>query len=282
MAQTTTRKQIREAAMDDIGLFIPAVVDSIDTDLKQITVSKLADAAPNIEWLANAFVTADGNTYRRITKMVDDTVVQLTDNVPNLVGALGIYFLLTPEECNLLLDRELTSELYSNTRTEIPLVAADNEYALPASIHTTADITGLVFRDVSNGNLVWESEVGSVRWIETGNALTAHLPNLPVLVSNVSLVVFHKERYAALATDAATTTCPYDLAWRALEVGCLNKLDTKYGPTMRQKFVTAWARSDRALSRLKHKHMPPLTTRDFTYDNEFNLDIPGEILDGSW
>jgi hypothetical protein len=271
--------------MDDLGLFIPvAAIDGIDTVLFQVTINKLRDASPNADWLRDCFITADGSTYRRVVNAAQMPVLTLTDNVPNLGagGACGVYFLLTPEEANAVIDRTLASELHAPTRHEVTLVADQKEYAMPADLQSRADILGLFFRDIS-GNNPTEDEVAAVRWLETDNTLTAHLPHLPLLISNVTMVVLYKKRYSALASDTAVTACPFDLAWRAAEVQILNKLDNKFGPGMRTKFTAAWARADRALTQLKNMHMPPLTARDFTWDREWDfIDITSEILDGSW
>jgi hypothetical protein len=286
MAINTTRKSIREAAMDDMGLYIPvAAVDDVNTGDRQVTVNKLLDASPNPEWLRDCFVTANGSDYRRVTNAAALPVLSLTDNVVDLGtgGACAIYFLLSPEECNQVIDRTLTSELHAPTRLEIPLVANQNEYAMPADLQSRADIMGLHWRDVNTATAPSEDEVASVRWLESDNGLVAHLPALPALISNVSMVVVYKKRFSALASDTATTTCPFDLAWRAVEVQLLNKLDNKFGAGMSGKFTKAWARADRELTKLRNIHMPPLMARDFTWDREWDfIDITTEILDGSW
>lgn len=283
MAKTVSRKTIREAAADECGLVIFCTADSVDTTAKTVTISKLADASPNPEWLKDSYLTKDGSTYRRI-RSYDGTKVQLTDNLAGLVNgdSCQIYFLLTPEDLNALLDRDLQTELVTQHRTAIALAAGDNEYDLPTDVENTTDIIDITFRDTSSGTLVWEGEVGGVRFTESDNGLTVVLPHLPPTVANVSLVILHRKRYSALATDAATTTCPFDLAWTQLAVSLVNKISTKYGQGVGQKFNQVWARNNQKLQKLRAKHLPPITGRDFTWDNDFQQDIPMEILEGSW
>lgn len=271
--------------MDDLGLFVSVpAVDDVDTANKTVTINKLLDASPNPDWLRDCFITANGDTYRRVTNAAQLPLLSLTDNVPDLGagGACGVYFLLTPEECNSVLNRTMTSELHAPTRVEIDLAADTNEYTMPSDLQSRADILGLFWRD-TNSNVPLEDEVAAVRWLETANGLTAHLPHVPLNATNIKLVVLYKKRYAELTSDTAVTTCPFDLAWRAVEVQLLNKLDNKFGQNMRQKFTASWARAERELAKLKTMHMPPLTARDFTWDREWDfIDITTEILDGSW
>src|SRR3990172_8079545 len=270
MAKTTSRKTIREAAADECGLVLFCTADSVDAAAKTVTISKLADASPNVEWLRDSYLTKDGDTYRRI-RSYDGTKVTLTENLAGLINgdACQIYFMLTPEEMNDLLDRDLQTEMVTQHRTEIALVANDNEYDLPADVENTTDIIDITFRDTSSGAMLWEGEVGSVRFLESDNGLTAHLPHLPPTVANVLLVILHKKRYAALATDADTTTCPFDLAWVQLAVSMVNKIGTKYGRGVGDKFNTVWSRNNQKLQKLRAKHLPPITGRDFTWDNDF-------------
>jgi len=120
MAKTTSRKTIREAAADECGLVLFCTADSVDAAAKTVTISKLADASPNVEWLRDSYLTKDGDTYRRI-RSYDGTKVTLTENLAGLINgdACQIYFMLTPEEMNDLLDRDLQTEMVTQHRTEI-------------------------------------------------------------------------------------------------------------------------------------------------------------------
>lgn len=282
MAQSVTRQAIREEAADFLGLLVRGVCSGFSTVDKTVIIDQLVRKVPNTEWLLHAFVTFDGVNFARITQQPTSTgLVTLSHNLLGLqIGnPLRIYLLLDVEEWNLLIDRTMTSELYRRVTYSTPIVAGTNEYALPAEIQTRADVIDVHFRDASTG-MVWQSEAGIVRYREDGNAVTLLLGDLPAAIANLDLYIEYKKRYAALADDAATTTCPYDLAWSTVATNAVGRLQAKFGEAYSQKLQRQYNDALRMMLKLKQMHMPPVQARDYTYDVPNSPDIPSVIYDG--
>lgn len=284
MAQTSTRKQIREAAAGHFGLVYFGQATAIDTTGKTVTIPKLAKVRANRDLFDKAFITKDGDNFELLQRVPDaDGLVTLSDNVTGLQSGeeAAVYLLANPEDYNKALDRTLTSELRSTDTYDVTLVAGQNEYALPAQIQSRGDVIDVEFRDASTA-LVVQSPVIYWRLLENANAVTLHLPQAweQQVVGSVSIRVTYRGRYAALASDSATTVCPFDLAWSSLAVAIGEFIQSAFGAAMAERFRTPYNQALRRKIDLKAQHMPPITTRNFHWDEQFDQDHGSLVLDG--
>ena len=286
MAVLTTMKSAREAAADHLGLFLEVTVDGSDAGAKTITISDFIKNRPSMEHFTHAYVTEDGVAFERIVQVPDaDGVTTLSDNLAGSPSTVYVYFLLTPIEWRDILNRLLMTELEKKTDTDIAIVAGDNEYDLPATIQMRTDLLDVVLVDESTTN-VWMRELGAYRLRETANGLQLVIPLevLQNLDSSVEIRVTHRERYSALSLDTDTTTCPFPLVWTSLAAAAVDKIQTKHGEAVANKFEKARRSALRQKIKIRSKMIPPYEARDYSVDvhqSDF-IDIPAEITDGSW
>lgn len=280
MALTSTRKQIREAAADNLGLLITATADAVDTINKTVTMNKLADAAPDPLYLRDSYLTKDGSVYRRITKFDYPATnrVFLTDNLPGLLAGdpVAVYFLLDLDSWNGAVNAALR-ELYRPDRAEITLVAGVNSYLLPDWIQTREQVLNLEVK-TNQGSLVSLEDWGGVRYVVQDHALSVVLPYVPH-ASNTVLVVTARRPYDPLTSDTATTTCPYPLAVKAAEVQALRRIFKKHGEAAKQRYAPAIVKAEQELAVLRQELLPPIVAQPLTIDESFG---PDHDLVWSW
>lgn len=283
MAITSTLKQIIEPASTNLGLFVSATATVVDG--ASVTVPHLLDASPDADHLRNTFITKEGDTFRRITQMDSTGVLTLTSALSGLsaADAIGIYFLLDPVESRAAFNEELQGLQYKE-RYELTLVENDNEYALPTDMQDRGQILGVRFRYVPTSGVILEEEAPSYQFQESANALTIRFIHLPVDIGNLTAIFTYRKRYASLANDTATTTCPYTLAVRAAEVAMIRKCVKKFGSSFAKNiFGMEMILSEREYERLKFEHTPVVEPADLYQDMDWSgPDIPSEVNYPSW
>lgn len=279
MATTTTLQQLIEAAADDLGLLIQDAVSSVNGNV--VTVGKVNDVSPDGLHLRDAFLVkqADGS-FRRITAQSGNDLTVTDGTTFSTNDPVDILLLLSPDEWSGAVNTALR-QLYQVVRYSTPIVSGQNEYTMPAGLETRQQVLGVELQS-SSGSRVTLEDVGTIKWLEDSNTLTAHLTVMPSVANDVDLVVVYKKPYDPLTSWDSTTTCPFVLAWRQSEVEAARRLFKKYGQEAKARFAAVLAVAERELARLKVELLPPLRTQDYAVDFEWSPDMPLDVLRWSW
>jgi hypothetical protein len=333
MAETATRKTIREACADTLGLLLQVLV-TIKVDADTYTIPALADVSPDPERMRDSFLyDSAGAEFRRIllfgyptnnnvdisraftysagtTTAISDT--SLTDTAQNwvvnaligrvltcntktmtitantatvatgtgwsgggnpgtpqaytlsLLTAQQIYFMLSPDEWNSIINETLPDYYYID-RIAVTPITNTTEYSLATAtwLQTKGQIIDVFFENITTKI---PEPVGSYEFTETANVLKLILHCSPPDAATYNIVVEARHNYAALATDATTTTCPYELWFNAVQVGGLHRIYKKYGSNIKRLFGQAVMIAERELANAKSKVLPPLTPRNLHMD----------------
>lgn len=309
MATSITRRQIREGAAQDLGIFVPAVADYVNTSDFTVRIADALTKFPDEYHLMDAWLMGResndlGNTFYRVVKAwfneTKDTV-QLA-SAPDFAATddIGIYFLLSPEDWNNALNETL-SELYKKVRVTITLTDGDNEYPIDdltdeegddcTWLQSRTQIYGVEVRTAS-GNIVDLQQWGGVRFIEDNNSLTVHFTYLPATATGLTCVLVGRKPYAwrgegatghLLSDDDDTTTCPYKLARYGLQVQVLNLLYKRHGgEMMRARFGGSRNVAMQQFAQAKHQFVPAMQPQTYEVDETFIADLPSEMQTWGW
>lgn len=284
MAETQTLKQIREGVTGKAGLLFDPVVATL-VDGTHYTIDELADLSPDPFRMRDSYLyKPTTEEFRRITNFNFPTNNQVTIarafTANATINPAQIYFLLDVPELNRCINEALPS-LYAIERTEIALVANDNEYALPAGVHTKTQVLNVLYRDSTGVTDFQESSAPAWKLIETGNAVTLHIitnEKVPVTTNTVAVIVWRKY-YSTLANDAATTTCPRELIIPKVEMEVYKKLFKRHGAQAKAVFGQDLAIAEKDYMEARETIIAPAEAR------EYHLDEPVElphVLPTSW
>lgn len=241
MADTLTLKEIRETIMGRAGLlFSPVVATTIGT--ASYTINELADLSPDPFRMRDSFLyKPTAEEFRRILSFGyptnNNVVLSREFTAAATISPAQIYFLLDPPECNRTIS-EAHQSLYTIERTSISLVANQNEYAIANALHTKTQVLNILYRYTVGGADIYETAAPAFKLIEDDNVVTLHLitnEQTPA-VANTSVVVVWRKYYGALATDAATTTCPRELILPKAEMALFKKLFKRHGDAAKRIF----------------------------------------------
>lgn len=271
MAETTTLKVIREAVADDLGLLIDTTIDVVvDTDT--LTINQLADKSPDPERMRNAYVY-QGGTWRRIVSFGYPTNnnIELARAGTFTATAAQVYFLLDPDDISKAINEAL-SHLYFLDKVSVTLVANTRTYALATWIQQKGQVVKVAWRDISLVSTVpLEEPVESYRVDEDANACTLYINDIVALrsVTTYDIQVTARHNYSKLATDAATTTCPYPLLFGVAKAAVLRKIFTKYGKAMASQFGPKMAVAEREEMQLKGDWLPKLKAIEYVEEENW-------------
>ena len=291
MAETTTRKTIREAAARHLGLLIEALVTSVSAEGNdRIVVDKLADITPDAERMRDSWVYHPNGTnetnWRRIQKYdypnSREVLVSRDFNpVPTATDPIQIYMMLDPDEWNALINQAL-QRLYFVDRIAVPIIADEKEYALSAAgeiwLQSSGQIHSIKFRRTAEAGLETEQEVSAYSIQEDTNVLTIKLHSPPPSATQYQMIIVGRRNYAAISTDAATTTCPYPLLLRAVVVAAVHKIFEKYGANIKRLYGSTSIIEERELEKEKARWLPQLQSREYVQQEEWE----GVEIDSVW
>lgn len=278
MAETITRKALREAAAGDLGIKIES---SITADADPVfTIPDMADNVPDVQKLQDAFLF-QGTEWRRITDYTYPSTVTVTRTSGITTGAAQIYFFMTPDELNDALNEALT-ELYFEDIETISLVANTYVYTLPTWMQQKGQFLAAKWRDITSvATDPQEQHVASFMLKEDANSMTIKIQELLRDITTWDLQISGRHNYASLASDAATTTCPRPLIVPAVKVRILHKLSQKFGKGMMSLFGPKMVISERELMIAKSDWLPKLKAREIIEeefwggpDTNENFDTP--------
>jgi len=269
MAETATRKVVREACADTLGLLLQVTVDAkIDTDT--YTINALADVSPDPERMRDSFLYSPVELeFRRILNFGYPTTnnVDISRAYTHDLGAATaaqIYFMLTPAEWDSVINEVLPEFYYIDRLTVVP-IAGTTEYSLATAtwLQTKGQVLNVFFEHKTTKI---PEAVGSYEFTEAANVLKLILHVYPPSADTYNLVVEARHNYGTLATDVATTTCPRDLWFNAVQVGGLHRIFKKYGTNIKRLFGQAVMIAERDLAAAKARSLPPLVSRQYHID----------------
>ena len=224
MAETTTRQALREAASSDLKLrFRGTATESSGNEVTVLDFSDLWSEA--MAPLAAYLCPEASEAFRRIVDFNPETGLITLNRADVANGAVDLHLILTPVDWNELIDLALRS-LYFVDRTEETPLSGVSSYTLTATwIQTVQQIERVIFQSES-GSPVWTSEddAGSFKKVQDANAVTLLFGYMPDTLTGLKIIVEARHFYEVLANDAATTTCPVQLAREAVKVEALRRI----------------------------------------------------------
>lgn len=280
MALTTTLKVLREAIADQLGLLIRTSI-SVDAD-PVFTVPSLSDKTPDAEKMRDSYLYQSGELRRILTYgYPTNDQVTVTRATAITVGAAEIYFMLDPDELNTAINEAL-QELYFIDRATLTLLANTYTYVLPTWIQQRGQVLGAKWRDITLlTSIPSEEEVSSYRIIEQTNVCTLFINQALRDITTFDVQVSARRMYGTLATDSATTTCPYPLIFAVATVKVLHKLFNKYGKGITSLFGQKMVVAEGEMAKNKMDWLPKLTAREYIeeeawqgIDGNANFDYP--------
>ena len=309
MATSITRRQIREAACEQLGLLKKITIDTVDTTAHTFKAADLVKKYPDAFHIQDAYLTsretdATGSNYHRIIKWYDEETpdtIQLDSGPDDLAdGEDGaIYELLSPEEWNDAINESL-GELLHPVRITITLDTEDNNYAMDPQTDSEGDAcTWIVSRtqihhvdtkDVSD-NIISETDWAGYKIIEDANGLQVHLTYIPQDATYLVVTVLKPySRFAAGADELTsdivanhTTTCPFQMAVQAAKVKAVLKMYQRHGAdNLRKRFGTSLAIAERQLAQMKAAYTPAMRPHSMQIDETFEPDIPSDLTSPVW
>lgn len=233
MAETIDRATIRNTASASLRLrFQGAITNVVTTTL---TVPGLGDrftlaTAPVSAYTWPHEATPDFDNYRRITAF-DAAWAAVTINrihTGSIDGLdLSIYLILTPGDWNEVIDEQL-SHLWRTQRVSVTPVDGTSLYSLAGVadwVQSRQQIERLCWRFTPSGSPVYERDIGAYKLINDAGVISLLLEARPDDdEANYTIQLDARRHYDALATDAATTTCPRALILAATKLGALRKI----------------------------------------------------------
>lgn len=264
MAETITRKTIREKVAGELGLIISTVID-VDAD-PNFTIAGLIDYSPDVQRMHDAFLHQAG-VWRRIVDYDNATgVVTVTRTSAIAVGACEIYSFLDPDDMNGAINEAL-QELYFEDVESISLVADTKLYSLPTWMQHRGQFISLKWRDiVAVTTDALEDHVQSYTINEDNNALTVMVHDKLRDITTYDLRVAGRRNYTELASEAATTTCPRALIIANAKVKVLHRIMQKFGKSINTLFGPKMMVAERELITAKSDWLPKLKAREFIED----------------
>lgn len=227
MAQTTTRQVAIEDVSADLKLRYRGTGSAAAGTA--ITVIEFADIfddarAPIAAYLCNV---GTPDTFRKVVDINTATGVCTVSRSGLANAAVDLYLILTPPDWRECVTKALR-RLYFTERFAIAVVSGSSIYAMPVGkewLQTEQQLKAVLFEwtDASSGRKDYQ-EVPAYEVIEDSNAISLYVPSLPVDITGLQFIIEGKHFYEALATEAATTTCPAQLFKAQLKWEALKKI----------------------------------------------------------
>lgn len=169
----------------------------------------------------------DADFVRIKTYVADDARLTLNADTAGVLAnddVVDVYSVLTPDDWNGAIDAGLVRE-GRRMQTTVTLTSGQPEYgltALAAALVSKEQVEEVTLRHTDGTNVLYEEPYPAYILRENDGVVTLQLHTVPGVLTNMTVEVYWKQFYTALATDAATTTCPDELAKAAVRVQALN------------------------------------------------------------
>lgn len=279
MAETTTRLQIREAVAADLRQFFRSTIQAVNAAV--ITVDQMRDFAPDRYRLKDGYLWIQDGQWRRVgdfnSSTGEVTLNRAFNPQPSASDPVAWYGSLEPPEYDKSIDDALTDtarrEMY-----ETAVVAQTWDYAMPTWVFSKDDLVQIRLRYAPSGAAPQEYPVAHIKR-ETANGVTVQLAQLPITVADYTLVVEAKRRYAPLASDAATTTCPLALARYLVGERVAERILHEVGGEARQNFGVSMTLIRERATEARRKLLNIAAQRDFQVGHTAHIG-PEVLWDG--
>lgn len=310
MALSITLRQIKEAALDNLGLIIYCVADTVNTTDHTVKASDIANKSPDPYGIRDAFFVGretndTGNAFRRVINFASpetpDTLVLQggPDGISN-GDDCAVYLLLNPDEVKSCVNDAL-SEMWK--RVNIPFDFVENQVDYPCDdmvdpedpmadcswITTRGQIETVKTKWNIQSNYNQEAEWAGYIPNEDSNSVTIHFSYLPWNQNNTTVtgILVANKPYvypgAELADDDDTTVCPPKLAQMGTCVKILRLCYKKYGTeAMRARFGATLAIMEQEWAKAKVSYMPPMRASSYTIEETYYADIPSIMVSPPW
>jgi hypothetical protein len=310
VATSITLRQIKEAALDNLGLIMYAVADTVDATNHTVKASDVWNKAPDPFLVRDAFFVGresndTGNQFRRIIKYADpetpDTLV-LAGGPDGLSNGddCAIYFLLNPDEVKACVNDAL-SEMWK--RINIPFDFVQNQTDYPVDdmedpedpmadcswVTVRGQIETVKTKWVIQSGLIQEQEWAGYNPVESNNSVVLHFTYLPPYRTDgtVTGILVANKPYSypgnTLDEDDDTTNCPIKLAQMGAAVKILRLAYKKYGTeTMRARFGSTLALLEQEWAKAKVAYMPPMRASSYLIEENYSPDIPEIMRSPVW
>lgn len=269
MAETTTLKVLREAVADQLGLLINTAIDSAASN-PVFSILGLVDKSPDAERMRDSYLYQTAVGCRRIVSVASNLQsVTISRSTAFTAAAAQIYFMLDTDEMNAAINEGL-KELYFEDTESLTLVADTYTYTLPTWISQRGQILAVRWRDISLLTTIpTEEAVDSYSVLSDANALSIFINGALRSVTTYDLRVTARHNYSALATDAATTTCPYNLIFSVAMVKVLHKILNKYGKSILTLFGPKMQIAEGEMAKAKMDYLPKLTALEYVNEERW-------------
>ncbi len=274
MAETTTRQILREQCANELGLRFTGLGDTLGSDISiEIIVPEIGDRFSEAMAPLASFISKDTDpeTFRRIIGYDDATGRVDVNRTLGLLedDPVSIYNILTPVEWNQQIGIGLR-DLYFTDRFSVTPVSGQSLYSLSGApwIQSGQQVLELIFQTAS-GTPVWTREVDVPAWdtVIDANAISILIPSMPAAISDLTIIVVARHFYEELATDAATTTCPRQLAKAAVKVAALRRIWDLVGEQEAMILFGAEMRdAEGQLVKQKKLHVPQVEQHPIHFD----------------
>jgi hypothetical protein len=310
VATAITLRQIKEAALTNLGLIMFVVADTVDTTNHTVRASDVWNKAPDPFLVRDAFFVGreandTGNQYRRIVKFAaqetPDTLV-LAGGPDGITAGddCAVYFLLNPDEIKGAVNDAL-SEMWKRLNIPFDFVQYQTDYPVDDMVDpddAMADCSWVTVRGqietvktkwIIQTGLVQEQEWAGYTPIESNNSVTLHFTYLPPYQTDGSVtgILVANKPYvypgAELENDDDTTNCPMKLAQMGAAVKILRLCYKKYGTdSMRARFGSTLALMEQEWAKAKIMMMPPMRSSSYLIEETYAADIPDIMTNPPW
>lgn len=233
MAQTTTRATIRQRASAELRLRYQGKITQVDT--VALTIPAIGDrfslaTAPLAAYTWPHESTPNFDNFRRIVDFNPTTgIVTVNRAHTGSINDLdcSVFLILTPSDWNECIDAGIQA-LYVVEQIEITPVEGQSLYSLPTGkewVQSRQQIQRLWFKFTPTNSPEYHRDVPVYKLLPSANTMQILIELMPDEdVSQYKIVVEARHHYQALSTDAATTTCPQDLAVCATKLEALRRI----------------------------------------------------------
>ncbi len=273
MAQTTTKKQLREGPAASLGLLTWVTCNAnAESNNKVITCPDLADKVVDNERIKSFFIWRTEDEWRRVASTdVPNATITVSrgfsdNNTANVT--FGLYGVLSPDEWSTAINAAVNDKFYKD-RIVVALVAGQKEYTPNADwLQSKGQIIRMRWRDESSGaTKPAEDEVAVAYPTEANHTVKIIVPSQPT-VTNTSLVIEARHYYGGLAADNASVTLPARLAEAAVKHEALKLIFQKMGPSAKAVFGQQMVLTERELHEQEARWMDPGAKRDWSSEDE--------------
>lgn len=312
MAKAISLRQIKETALENLGLIVYVVADTVNTTNHTVKCSDVPNKTPDPYLVRDAYFVGreandTGMAFRRIVNFADpqtpDTL-QLQGGPDGISNAddCAIYLGLNPEEVRSCV-RDALTEMWKSVDIPFDFVQNQTDYSIDdmddpedptddcSWVQVRGQIESVRVKTEFMTGFVQEAEWAGVRINENANSISLQFTYLPYPYDGsanqiTGIVKANKPYYFEGMTfdeDDDTTTCPMKLAQMGTVVKIVRLLYKKYGTeAMRARFGATLAVAETEWAKAKTMMLPAMRNAGYTIEEAYYADIPSIMVSPPW